>query len=80
MGIYLRYLLSVLLTFSSPTLVYYQFTECHIDFSVSCCEFDNRLGFFILKMRFIEVIHRPIWDIRIAVFSLSCVLELCVHI
>ena len=65
----MRYILWVILTFSSSMLVYYQFSDSSIDFFSLVMRLITGQVLILCKTRAIEVIHGPMWAIRIAVFN-----------
>ena len=70
MGISLRYILWFIIIFYSSMMVYYQFSDCRIDFfSLVACSIIGQV-LILFKMIYVEGLHSPIWAIRIVVFLL----------
>ena len=59
-------------------LVYYQFFYLHLDSFSLVVRLITSQVLILFKMRDIEVIHDPMWDITIAVFFLFFLCEACV--
>ena len=69
-GIYLSCLFLVILPFSSSIIVYYQFSDFCIEYFLFVVRFIIGWVLIFSKMRAIEVIYSPLWDIIIDVFLL----------